>query len=129
MQKLHLPVLMADPRPESVGESRSRWLFHTQHLPAPDLQFHVYDDHGRLLGISDFAWREHKLLGEFDGKVKYLSYLREGETAGDAVFREKRREQLLCEQLGWSMVRLVWADLYSPAATAARIRRLMRMAA
>ena len=129
MQKLRVPVLMADPRPESVGESRSRWLFFNQGLPAPELQFRVYDDDGRLLGIADFAWPEHGLLGEFDGKVKYLRYLREGETSGDAVFREKRREQLLCEQLGWRMVRLVWADLYSPAATAARIRRLMREAA
>jgi hypothetical protein len=129
MQKLHVPLLMADPRPESVGESRSRWLFYTQHLPAPELQFPVYDDHGGLLGITDFAWPEHELLGEFDGKVKYLRYLRAGETSGDVVFREKRREQLVCEQLGWRMVRLVWADLYSPAATAARIRRLMRLAA
>ena len=129
MQKLRVPVLMTDPRPESVGESRSRWLFHAQHLQAPELQFHVYDDHGRLLGITDFAWPEHQLFGEFDGKVKYLRHLREGETPGDAVFREKRREQLLCEQLDWRMVRLTWSDLYSPAATVARIRRLMRLAA
>jgi hypothetical protein len=129
MQKLHVPVLMADPRPESVGESRSRWMFYAQHLPAPELQFEVYDDDGHLLGTTDFAWPEHKLLGEFDGKVKYVRYLRAGETPGDAVFREKRREQRLCEQLGWRMVRLVWADLYSPASTAARIRRLMQQAA
>ena len=129
MQKLQVPLLMADPRPESVGESRSRWLFFTQGLPAPELQYSVYDDHGRLLGTTDFAWPEHELFGEFDGKVKYLRYPREGETPGDAVFREKRREQLLCERTGWRMVRLVWADLYSPVQTAARIRRFMRQAA
>jgi hypothetical protein len=81
------------------------------------------------VGITDFAWPQHQLFGEFDGKVKYLRHLRGEETPGDAVFREKRREQLLCEQLGWRMVRLVWADLYSPAPTAARIRHLMRLAA
>lgn len=61
--------------------------------------------------------------------MKYERYLRYGESPGDAVFREKRREDRLCEQLGWRMVRIVWADLYAPAATAARIRHLLRSAA
>ena len=124
-----IAVRLADGRAESVGESRTRYLCYVHQLPAPELQYDVFDAHGGLIGTTDFAWPEHGLLGEFDGKVKYGRFLRPGEEPGDAVFREKRREDRLCEQLGWRMVRIVWADLYSAAGTAARIRRLLRTAA
>jgi hypothetical protein len=126
---LQVAVRMADGRAESVGESRSRWLFYLQRIPLPVLQYEVRDAAGRIVGITDFAWPEHRLLGEFDGRVKYERYLREGEGPGDAVFREKRREERLCELTGWRMVRLVWADLYDASATGARIRRMLRSAA
>lgn len=129
MRHVRVPVLMASGKAESVGESRSRWLFHTQSVPAPQLQHPVVDDVGRLLGYTDFAWPGLRLLGEFDGKVKYQRLLRDGETPSEAVVREKRREERLCEQTGWLMIRLVWSDLYHPAATAARVRRLMTRAA
>ena len=127
----HLQLLtrMADGRAESVAESRSLHLFWTQGLPKPELQYHVYDGRGDLVGITDFAWPELGLLGEFDGKVKYQRYLRPGEEPGDAVFREKQREDLLRRVTGWSMVRLTWSDLYTPVATAAMIRSMMRRAA
>lgn len=128
-RKVHVVLRFADGRSQSVGESRSRYLCWTQGLPGPQLQFHVYDEHGALIGITDFAWPEHKLLGEFDGRVKYSRLLRPGEDPGDAVFREKRREDLLREVTRWALVRIVWAQLYYPAETAARIRRLMTRAA
>ncbi|MBA3529619.1 MAG: type IV toxin-antitoxin system AbiEi family antitoxin domain-containing protein [Propionibacteriaceae bacterium] len=77
---------------ESAGESLSRVLFYRRGIPMPELQREVHDLNGRLLGIADFYWPEFSHLGEFDGKVKYGRLLRPGETAGDAVFREKRRE-------------------------------------
>jgi hypothetical protein len=126
---LQLAVRFADRRSESVGESRARYLCYTHGLPAPELQFPVYDERGALAGITDMAWEEHRLLGEFDGKVKYGRLLRPGEEPGDAVFREKRREDELRRLTGFSMVRLTWADLYRGAETAARIRALMRRAA
>jgi hypothetical protein len=122
-------VRMADPRAQSMGESRFRHLCYAHQLPAPVLQFEVRDPSGRVLGITDAAWPEHHLLGEFDGQAKYGRYLRPGELPGDAVFREKRREDAICELLGWRMIRFVWADLSRPAETAARIRRMMRVAA
>jgi hypothetical protein len=122
-------VRLADGRAESVGESRSVHLFWAQRLPKPELQYHVLDRHGELIGITDFAWPECGLLGEFDGKAKYLRYLRPGEDPGDAVFREKQREDRLRRVTGWSMVRLTWADLSDPAGTAATIRSMMRVAA
>lgn len=126
---LQFAVRFADGRAESVGESRSRYLCCMHGLPAPDLQFHVYDAHGHLVGISDMAWVDHRLLGEFDGKVKYGRLLKPGEHASDVVFREKQREDALRRVTGFSMIRITWADLYRGAATAAEIRRLMRQVA
>lgn len=126
---LQFAVRFADGLAESVGESRARYLCYTHRLPAPELQFRVYDERGGLAGITDMAWREHRLLGEFDGKVKYGRLLRPGESPGDAVFREKRREDTLRRLTGFSMVRLTWADLYRGTETAAMIRGFMRRVA
>ncbi len=128
MQHVQIAVRLADGRSESVGESRTRYLCHSQGLPAPVLQHEVYDDRGCLAGTSDFGWPDHRLLGEFDGRIKYGRLLREGQQPGDAVYDEKVREDRLRELTGWSMVRVVWSDLSRPAHTAARIRRLMRSA-
>jgi hypothetical protein len=128
-QKLQLVVRLADARAASPGESRSRYLFWTQNLPAPQLQFHVYDEHGALIGITDFAWPEHGVLGEFDGRVKYGRLLAPGQHPGDAVFEEKRREDRLREVTQWRMGRLVWEDLAHPVVTGARFARLLRLAA
>jgi hypothetical protein len=128
-RKLQVAVRFADGRAESAGESLSRRVCYKQGLPPPVLQFEVYDENGVLVGVTDFAWPDHRLLGEFDGKVKYGRLLREGEEPGNAVFREKVREDRLREILQWAMVRLIWADLFREAETAARIRRLMKIAA
>lgn len=119
----HLQVVrrLADPRSESVGESRSKFLFWVSGLPAPQLQFEVYD-RGVLVGTTDFAWPELGLLGEFDGKVKYGRYLRPGETPGDAVFREKKREDLLRRLTGWGMFRMTWSMLYDRPGTVRAFR-------
>jgi len=127
-QHLHLVTRLADGRSGSVGESRSRYLFYAYGLPAPELQFAVYDG-AQLVGITDFAWPSLGLLGEFDGRVKYGRLLRRGEDPGDAVFREKRREDLLRRITGWRMIRLVWVDLSHPLRTATWLRAEMRLAA
>ncbi len=84
-QHLQVAVRMADGRAQSPGESRSRWLFFVEGIPAPELQFEVRDSDGVLLGTTDFAWRRHRLLGEFDGRVKYGRLLRPGQTPADAL--------------------------------------------
>ncbi len=128
-QHLQVAVRMADAGAQSPGESRSRWLFFVNGIPAPDLQFEVRDSSGTLLGISDFAWRLHQLLGEFDGRAKYGRLLRRGQTPGDAVFEEKLREDALRRTTGFGMVRLVWSDLDRPRSTADRVRAMLRRAA
>jgi hypothetical protein len=114
----------ADRRSESVGESRSRALLINAGLPLPDLQVEVRRSDGRLVGRCDMGWRDHGLLGEFDGRVKYGRLLRPGQDPGDAVFEEKRREDALRDE-GWGMVRWVWAELASPPALVARWRRAL----
>jgi hypothetical protein len=125
---LHLVTRLADGSSESVGESRSRFLFWSQGVPTPQLQFEVRDG-DRVVGVTDFAWPAHGLLGEFDGRVKYGRYLRPGEAPGDAVFREKKREDALRRLTGWSMVRLTWADLQEPMRTASMVQAMLRQAA
>ena len=80
---------------------------------------------GEILRL-DFAWPEHDVWLEFDGKEKYVKYLREGETATDAVLREKRREDRIRELTGWRCIRITWADLFFPDRLAARIRDMLR---
>jgi hypothetical protein len=77
----------------------------------------------------DLAWPELGLFLEFDGKVKYERLLKEGEHASDVVFREKQREDMIRRLTGWRCIRIVWADLYKPEVTAAKIRAMFRPAA
>jgi hypothetical protein len=115
-------VLFADGRSESVGESRSRVILHRWKLDPTALQFEVRSAGAAVIGRTDFAWEDHRLVGEFDGRVKYGRLLRPGEDAGDAVFREKRREDAIRDE-GWGVIRWTWGDLHRPDRFAARIRR------
>lgn len=128
-RRIQVVVRLANGGAESIGESLSRHLMFVHHLPMPELQFEVYDDRGNLVGTCDFAWEEHRLLGEFDGKVKYGRLLKPGEEPGDAVFREKVREDKLREASNFGMIRFIWADLFRAPATAARLRRMLSRAA
>jgi hypothetical protein len=124
--RLQITLRLASPGSESVGESRARYLFWSQGLPRPQLQYEVRDG-GALLGFSDFAWPERGVFGEFDGRVKYQRFVRPGETPADVVVREKLREDRMRELTGWTFIRLTWADLARPRDTAARIRRALRL--
>jgi hypothetical protein len=99
---------LLDGASESAGESLSRVTFIEAGLPAPQLQ--------------DFLWPEYGTVGEFDGKVKYGRLLRQGETAADAVFREKLREDAI-RDLGYQVVRWTWDDLFTPGQVFERLRR------
>ena len=113
-QHLQVPIRLMRPGAQSVGETRSRFLCWTQGLPEPELQFEVRNEVGIVIGIADMAWPEHGVLGEFDGKVKYGRLLLPHETPGDAVFREKRREDEMRRITGYVFVRVIWWDLGRP---------------
>src|SRR3954469_13648996 len=91
------------------GESGSRIVLSGRGLLPSALQLPVRDG-TRLLGRVDFAWPEHRTLGEFDGRVKYGRLLRPGDDVTEVVYREKLREDLL-RDLGWQVVRWTWPDL------------------
>ncbi len=80
-------------------------------------------------GTCDWGWPEHRLLGEFDGKVKYGRLLEPGQDPGEVVFAEKHREDVLREITGIGMVRLIWSDYDRPRLTAARIQSQLRRVA
>jgi hypothetical protein len=120
-----LTLRLTDGRAESVGESRARYAYWSQGLPRPEVQYHVYDDDGTLIGISDLGWPDHGLLFEFDGRIKYGRLLKPGQQPGDVVFEEKRREDALRRVSGFAVERATWQDLSAPALMARRARQRM----
>ncbi|MCP3423763.1 type IV toxin-antitoxin system AbiEi family antitoxin domain-containing protein [Nocardioides pinisoli] len=124
-----LVLRMADGRSESVGETRTRFLCWSQHLPAPVPNFPIHNALGVEIARVDLAWPALRVFLEFDGRVKYEGRRRKGESVVDCVLREKQRESLICEITGWRCIRITWADLYRPAEVAARIRALFAPAA
>jgi hypothetical protein len=120
-------VSFADARSESVGESRSRVLLKQSALPDLELQYRIRNDAGYEVARVDFAIPELMVAGEFDGKVKYGRLLRPGQSAGDAVFEEKLREDAV-RDAGWQMVRWVWDELAEPTVVIDRWNRAIERA-
>jgi|tagenome__1003787_1003787.scaffolds.fasta_scaffold20837286_2 hypothetical protein len=126
VRHLHVPVRLADPRVESVGESRGLWAFWQLGIPKPEIQFDVRDSDGVLRGTCDWSWPGEGVLGEFDGKSKYGRLLRPGQDPGEVVFAEKRREDELREITGFRMLRLIWVDYQRPRLIKSRFEQLAR---
>ncbi|MBY6438443.1 hypothetical protein HQ602_18890 [Rhodococcus kroppenstedtii] len=105
----------ADGRTESIGESWSRALMHPWgDVPEPRLQHPFTRDDGTFVARTDFDWNG-RLVGEFDGEVKY------GGDRRAAVLAERRRENAL-HALGVYVVRWTWPDLVHQE----RLHRLLR---
>jgi hypothetical protein len=115
-------VALLDPRSESPGESVSRVRLHQDGVPAPELQRDIYAGNGKFVARVDFYWEEQRTIGEFDGKIKYGRLLKPGQSLEDAIFAEKVREDAL-RDLGWQIVRWLWADLYRPGVIRDRVLR------
>lgn len=116
---------LCDERIESVGESRTSYLFHSQGLPRPVPQVVIRDERGWEIARTDFALPEAGVFFEFQGREKYFRHRRDGETLEEFLMREKRRIELICQLTGWICVPITWADLERPQRTAARIRRIL----
>lgn len=134
-------VQMSDGRSESVGESLGRLVVVSGGLPVPELQVDIRDDADRLVGRVDFLFREQRTIGEFDGRDKYGRSSSSDPRAadprldpgrsddpGERVWREKLREDAL-RNLGFEVVRFVWAELWTPAVIIERFERAFRRAA
>ncbi len=115
-------IAFLDGRSESAGESLSRVRMDADGLPDPEPQVEIYGPDGRLVARVDFCWKEQRTVGEFDGKIKYGRLLKPGQRVEDVVYAEKQREDAL-RDLGWQVVRWLWADLYRPGVIRDRVLR------
>ena len=95
-------LLHANPLRESALESLSWAYFIERLVELPEMQVEVRDEAGRFVARVDFLWRARRLVGECDGRMKYLS--------ADDLYREKRREDAL-RALGFGVVRWGLGDL------------------
>lgn len=112
-QRAEFVASLASPLPESVGESYSRAAFEFLGFEQPVLQ-QVFNDRNGFIGRSDFWWPRQRVVGEFDGKAKYVDpAMRGGISADEAVYREKLREDRI-RALGYTFVRWAWSDVQSP---------------
>ena len=121
----HVVECLADGRLESVGEDRFSYLAYRHALPKPVPQLEIHDEHGRLVARLDFAWPDHKVYLEFDGRSKYQKFRRKNESLEDFLMREKKREEQVGLLTGWTCIRISWADLAQPERLAARIRAVL----
>ena len=103
----------ADPAAESVGESFSRAVIEQLGFEVPESQFRVMGPCGEV-ARTDFYWRSRKLVGEFEGIMKY-SRSRDfsGKDPAQVVVEEKVREDRIRAE-GYQVVRWVWGELMKP---------------
>lgn len=112
-------VSLADPRPESGGESMVRALMMELGLPGPELQVEVPDPEnpGRAFRV-DFMFRpkgELPVAFELDGLVKYRQIAAaEGKSAVRAMAEERQREAAITAH-GIRVVRMGFVDAMKPA--------------
>ncbi|MET0830458.1 MAG: hypothetical protein ABWY26_13100, partial [Microbacterium sp.] len=84
---------------DSVRESQSRVLISTMGFPEPELQARFVLEGGRE-AFTDFFWRDHGHVGEFDGAGKYRDpALLKGRTPEEVLLAEKDREDELRRQV------------------------------
>ena len=118
-------ISAANPRAESVGESLSRVLLEQAGLGPDELQREF--PHSTGVDRVDMWWSVG-VIGEFDGRGKYLANQRPGMTMDEAVWQEKLREDRL-RRLGFIIVRWVWDDLMRrPDEIIARVRSALQAA-
>jgi very-short-patch-repair endonuclease len=101
---------LADPRAESVMESRLRVLLVRSGLPIPAVQYELRCD-GLVVARFDLAYPTARLAIEYDG--------------GMHDDRLDRRRDLRTGQLGWYTARFTAADMRRPQATVDTVRRLL----
>ncbi|WP_231635248.1 hypothetical protein [Luteipulveratus halotolerans] len=112
---------LMDARSESVGETRLRLLLRGLGIDV-ETQFEIAMD-GRSGACADFRVVGTRVLIEFDGEVKY-----QGDDGAKVLVAEKHREDGL-RRAGWTVVRVVWADLQRPKVIQARIQAALALAA
>ena len=108
--KAQRAIDFARPDADNPGESLSRVAIFELGFPDPELQCQHPNPRGGWY-FTDFEWPRFRLIGEFDGRGKYLKdeYLH-GRAPGDVVYAEKVREDHLRAE-GFRVVRWGPAEL------------------
>jgi predicted transcriptional regulator of viral defense system len=101
-------VDFASPLSGSFAESAARAVIHELGFTEPVLQLELTDEHGSM--YPDFAWPEYMVLVEFDGRSKYEDPRYNGGDPMQKLWDERRREARW-RRLGWTVVRIEWADV------------------
>jgi hypothetical protein len=98
---------------DSPLESVSRVNMRAIGCPRPELQAR-FDDYRGLIGFSEFYWREHRTVGEADGRSKYTDpRYRRGRTLEEVLLDEKTRADRI-RALGIAVSRWGWQIGVSP---------------
>ncbi|YAL82726.1 DUF559 domain-containing protein [Dermacoccaceae bacterium W4C1] len=108
---LHGFVHQVEPLCESPGETRTLAVFRSAGI-AVTPQVWISDQQGTFARV-DFLIDGTRVVVEFDGAIKY--------TDREALRREKLREHRL-HRAGYTVLRVMWADLENVPALVARIR-------
>lgn len=108
-------LALSDPLSGSIPETIARLLFLEAGLPAPIAQYPVR--WGDLVARLDFAWPEHMLLVEIDGRRWHI----------DAdTFAQDRVRQNAATQNGWRILRFTAAQVrFHPEYVVAEVRRAL----
>ncbi len=106
-------VQLGSAQSDSYGESYCRAVMHELGYPPPALQVPFFDDRGQI-GIVDYWWPEARIIGEFDGAVKYQrADMLDGMTPAEVAWREKQREDRLRRRCD-GFFRAIWAEAVDP---------------
>jgi len=105
-------ISFATPLSDSFYESAARAVIHQLGFVAPELQVRLTDSRGEM--IPDFLWRSVGVLGEFDGKEKYMRDIYAKGDPGNVVWQEKKREDRL-RAMNFTVVRILTEHVMNPA--------------
>ncbi len=120
--QLRYLVLIADGRAESPGESALRLHWYDAGLPRPELQWWVYDDHGRAVYRLDIALPDVRFAAEYDGR-------RFHDDNDEQREHDEERRGWLDRSRGWNIEVFDQDDVYAPRADPSpRLQGGVRMA-
>jgi len=109
--RLRRVAQLAEPKAESVMETRLRMLIVLAKLPRPQVQVSIHDDDGRFLGRPDLLYGSHRLAIEYDG----------GNHRERMVDDNRRQNRLV--GAGYRLLRFTAADVYDkPDSVAIQVR-------
>lgn len=100
---------------DSPFETLSRVRIEELGFPTPQLQYPLLLPGWSQPVFLDFAWPDHGVWGEADGRGKYRGSSEDGARhAADVVLAEKRREDEIRLATGWRCARWQWSDAWHP---------------